>query len=570
MPIPDEPASARRARGGHLRAVEADEHDHDEHDGPDLEAVPDYPVGALAGPLRAFVQWAVADGLDAAAAGAAGLAALATVTGDAELALTSTFRVRPALWIVPIGGTGTGKSPALDQAFAPISDLYQAERDAWDSEAETCDGKDMRPKPRVPTLGDVTMPSAARWLKSTGGAGTLVYDELVTMLADFAAGDRGKLCEMWTARRPVHIQRVGDGGASNAIDIYVPRPVLSIIGMLTPDNIKELGKEGDGFRARWLVHLPTRRAELLDAGPQPDEWGAAIGVLYSARGQRRTWTLEGRARTLYEKARQRWAGMQDEALPQEVIEAGRKADTQCARIALVLAESLDPLPAPGGARPRKIPADAMRAAIAVTDYVMDCWRALPGSRVLSLTAADERMSGAVAELFAWLEGRPKGTDGLPAGEAARPFATRRDIQRARVGGAVTPGLLSAMLAAYDMRWPGNVVHVQQSGRGGNKRALYYFPKRAAQRRAHADKAVTVTASGAALPADSPRVAAGDGLGSVEESCHKEAVTATCDSFLVTASAVPCDSFSGVCSGCGGTLDAALVEAGLTTHGGDCG
>ena len=447
-----------------------------------LEAIPPYPAGQLVGPLRDLVEWGIRDGLPAAAIGAAGLAALATVTGYAELALSSTYTVRPALWITPVGNTGCGKSPALAQAFAGISALYDGERAAWAEQAKmAAEGAkvDVPPKPKALTLGDVTLPSAARWLEGNGGAGCLVYDELASMLGAMFAGDRAKLCEAWTARRALHIQRVGDGGASNAVDIYVSRPVLSIFGPLTPDNTKELGKEGDGFRARWLPHIIDGQAQMLDGGKQPETWTKAVSALYGHRDQLRRWHLTGSARTAYSLACERWKAELGQPYPQSVVEALRKAEVQCARIALVLAESCESEDIREYATDDRgsIPADAMTAAIALTDYVMDCWKALPGSSVLTLSMAEEKMSGAVDELFTWLENRPKGTEGLPEGNAPRQRATRREIQRARVGGASTAAMLSAMLDAYDRRWPGNVATIEQGGKGGRMRAFYYFPKR---------------------------------------------------------------------------------------------
>lgn len=479
----DDAREVRKHDRPYLRPVGDDEADGDE--AATLEPIPEYPVASLVGPLRDFVEWAIRDGLTPAAAGAAGLAALATVTGRAELALTSTFTVRPTLWIAPVGGTGTGKSPALDQAFSAVTDLYDAERSQWDAMAEDADGDKeltsaLPPKPQPIVLGDVTLPAVARWLRSNGGTGSLVYDELVTLLTGTMPVDRAKLCETWTARRPMHIQRVGDGGGKNAVDIYVSSPVLSIVGPLTPDNTKELGKEGDGFRARWLVHLIDGQSVMLDGGKQPETWTKAIATLYEARSQRRRWRLTGRARTDYERACQRWREAQGEPLPQSVIEALRKADQQCARIALVLAESCDlDLKQYATDDRGTIPAKVIKAAIALTDYVMDCWRALPGAATLNLSIADEKLSGAASELLTWLENRPKGTEGLPEGSEPRPRATRREIQQAKVGGAAKAQLVSAMILEYEAQYPGTVVRFKTGG-PGPERVYVYFPTRRAR------------------------------------------------------------------------------------------
>jgi Protein of unknown function (DUF3987) len=471
-------AEIRASRRAHLRPVPDQA-----GTGPDpddevvLEAIPDYPVSALCGPLADFVTWAVADGLPAAAAGAAGLAALATVGGHAELRLTSTVFVRPSLWIPPIGGTGTGKSPAEIQAFAEIERLYAAERERWEESREMAAeaGTTRLPRPDSLVSKDVTLPSVARWLKANGGTGTLLYDELEALLADLGHKDRAKLSEAWTARTSWHIQRVGDGGDENAIDIFVARPVLSIFGPLTPENTHLLGREGNGFRARWLPHLVATRAQMLNAGPQPQGWTRVIAALYVDREQR-TWRMEGAARLYFEKAAQRWTAEQDDPYPQSVVEALRKASIQCARITLVIAESLR---ADSGTATLDIPVEAVKTAIAITDYVMDCWKAMPGGTVLTLSMTDEKLTQASDELLAWLETRPKGVEGLPPDSEPRPRASRREIQQAKVAGAVKPRLLNALLLEYAERFPGCVVDAEQTGGkgGGKPRIFVYFPRR---------------------------------------------------------------------------------------------
>jgi RNA polymerase-binding protein len=76
-------------------------------------------------------------------------------------------------------------------------------------------------------------------------------------------------------------------------------------------------------------------------------------------------------------------------------------------------------------------------------------------------------------------GKPAGLGSAPEGSEPRPRASRREIQRARVAGAVKPRLLSALLLDYAERFPGCVVSADQtSGKGGGKpRTFVYFPKR---------------------------------------------------------------------------------------------
>jgi hypothetical protein len=103
----------------------------------------------------------------------------------------------------------------------------------------------------------------------------------------------------------------------------------------------------------------------------------------------------------------------------------------------VLAESLRP--ATGGA----LPAEAVTAAVAITDYVIGVWRALPGSETLTLSHRDWALSRAVDQLADWLE-RHGG------------HATRRELQAARVAGARTAQQVTALLLEYEQTYPGSV------------------------------------------------------------------------------------------------------------------
>jgi Protein of unknown function (DUF3987) len=481
-------ASGRPGLNGHHPAPE----DPDEMI---LAAIPEYPVKKLHGPLREFVDWAVRDGLLAPAAGAAGLSALATVCGYAELEFCSTVIIRPALWLIPIGGPGTGKSPARHQAFKPIERLYTAERQEWRRNCQTVKEQNAQlrqqreqatrggvtgadaPFPQRPeplTLTDANMPVVARWLEAGGGAGTLAYDEVKALVSGLTTADRAKMMEAWTARDALHIQRVGQGGDVNAIDIYVERPVLGIFGPLTLKDLNLLGQEGDGFRSRWLPHIVKGKARMLDAGPPPPSWAAVLERLYRAR-ELRTWHLGTDAANLYKEAKSRWEKEQEEPYPPGVIEALRKAETQCLRICLPLAESTYK----DGRR--VISADVMTAAVALTDYALDCWKALPGGSVLTLGYQDEKLVAATDELLAWLEDRPAGDEGLPKGSEPRPRATSREIQRAHVGGARDAESVWAMIGKYDRQYPGCLVKVEQTGGkgGGKPRTFVYFPRREA-------------------------------------------------------------------------------------------
>jgi hypothetical protein len=458
-----------------------------------LPAVPRYPVASLVGPLRAFVGWAIRDGLHPEAAGAAGLAALVTLTGPATLKLSDVKEARAILWIPLIGIASSGKSPVFDHAFARIRDhyadryeTYRSLLEGWEARRGT-DGEKAGTRPARPQpleYDDTTMEAVARWLlarKDNGNdaSGAVIDDELAATLEGLnqykggQGSDRSKWLKLWTGA-DLSIQRVGSGGARNEVHIYVRKPVCSLAGNMTPDNAHLMGKQGSGFRPRFLPHLaPAEAPEWHNAGPHPVEWTECIDQLLENR-EPREWRLAGGAMTEWASARARWRRQQDEAEPDDVIEALRKADAQCYRIALVIAESLNP--GAGG----DIPVSAVRCAVAIVDYVMGCWRALPGTNTMASSRAEDVMDSMSARLLTWLDSRPAGCEGLPAGSRPRPRAARREVQQ---WSHLKAANVAALLREHESRYPGCVVSAGgregdgKGSAGGIPTVYVYAPER---------------------------------------------------------------------------------------------
>jgi hypothetical protein len=459
-----------------------------------LPAIPRYPVRSLAGPLRDFVEWAQRDGLHPETAGAAGLAALVTLTGPARLKLTEVKEVRAILWIALIGIPSSGKSPAFEHAFARIREQYAASYQAYESEIEAwetrkdTDGETAGPKPAKPQpieYDDATVEAVARWLLAryqepdSDPSGAVIDDELASTLEGLnqykggVGADRSKWLKLWTGA-DLSIQRVGRGGAQNEVHIYVRQPVVSLAGPLTDSNVHLMGKQGSGFRPRFLPHLaPAEQPAWNDAGPHPAAWTKCIDDLLGNR-KTRTWQLTGDALAEWHAARERWRQQQDEPEPDDVIEALRKADAQCYRIALVIAESLNP--GAGG----DLPLTAMRSAVAITNYVIDCWRALPGADTMAASRAEDVMDAMSTRFLAWLWSRPKGTEGLPEGSKPRARATRREVQR---WSHLKAAKLTMLIMEHGERYPGCVVNAGardgegRGGSGGIATQYVYAPER---------------------------------------------------------------------------------------------
>lgn len=461
--------------------------DHGEQPPPEppepLAEIPRFPVDQVCGPLRSFIGWGVKDGLHPECVAAAGLSALVTLTGPARLRIGSAKTVRPILWVVLVGVASSGKSPAYEHAFALIRqafaeqrERYEAELSSWQDAVEAVGKKNagsppVRPEPFE--LDDTTTEAVARWLTARGidTSGAVIDDELAAFLEGLnqykggQGSDLSKWLKLWTGA-PLHIQRVGKGGSHNEISLYVPEPVVSVSGPLVPDNVNLLGKPSSGFRPRWLpFYAPAAEPSWNDAGDYPDDWTACIRKLAENRSPRE-WVLSGKARTLWEKARQRWHDQQSRPEPDDVIEALRKADAQCLRIALVIAESI--APGSGGG----IPAEAVASAIAITDYCVSVWGALPGNSNMTASRREDVMDTAHRRLIAWLESRPKGTEGLPEGSAPRARASRRELQRWL---HEPPAKIDELIMEHMKRWPGCVVTAKPE-RGPSTVWLYAPPR----------------------------------------------------------------------------------------------
>ncbi len=448
-----------------------------------LPEIPSFPVADISGPLRSFVAWGISDGLHPECVAAAGLAALATLIGPARLKVSPTNVIKPILWIPLVGIASSGKTPAYKHAFALIREAYaqrmqryEADLASWRESVESEGKKAAGPAPVRPQaleLDDTTTEAIARWLlaRNADTSGAVIDDELAAFLQSLnqykggQGSDLSRWLKMW-AGAPLHVLRVGRGASQNEIDLYVPDPVVSVSGPLVPDNLHLLGKPSSGFRPRWLpFYAPNLAPKMLKSGDYPADWQEAIAKLLASRDSRE-WTLAGKSRAAWLAARKRWHDQQDQAEPDDVIEALRKADVQCLRVALVLAESI----APGNAR--EIPADAMESAIAIVDYSIDVWRCLPGNSTMTFSRREDVMDAAHRRLIAWLETRPEGAEGLPEGSRPRPRATRRELQRWL---HEPPSKISELIMEHGLRYSGCVVEAKPQR--GPATTFVYAPAR---------------------------------------------------------------------------------------------
>jgi hypothetical protein len=423
---------------------------------------PVYPAHTLPGPLGDLV--AARGGLPAALVGGAGLGTLAAACPGARLHIAPTWVEAPALWLPLIAPRGAGKTPAMSLALQPLRDIEARWYDAYQRDLREWRNRpahERGPRPVDPTRlrADLTLEMLARVLHASGGIATLAHDELSMTLRSLgeykragAGSDRARILSLWSGQ-PWRYQRVtGD------VDILIARPVVTIIGTIQPELCRLLGDERDGMRPRWLPHLAALDPQAhVDGGEatRPPSWPALIEHMM-CRPTVATWTLNGHARTLWEQARARWKhAAQSTTETASTSAALTKADIQCARVALALAESLRP----GAGGP--IPADAMTAAVAIVDYAIGCWRALGEATGPGLSRREEVLDERVDRLRAWLDqhgGR----------------ATYRDLRRACVAGCRSASDLDAVLARYEATWPGTIT-VHERATGGLPTRIVHSP-----------------------------------------------------------------------------------------------
>lgn len=434
---------------------------------PHLPGIPDYPVDVLVGPLRDLVLASRPAGLSAALVGGAGLAALATAASMADLEIYESWVERPALWVPLIAPRGAGKSPAQDFAYRTLRDLnaksceqFHDELQIWNEQPKKDRGR--RPVDTSILVDDATIEVIARFLARGSGISSVDVDELRGWLESMGryrsggdGGERGRWLSLWSGA-PWRYQRV-----SNDTELFVRRPVVTICGGLQPPYHHLLGSEDDGFRPRWLPHLVQLDTTLKQGKPgDTAKWDEAITALYGLR-EHRTWRMSRAAHNAWNAAQSRWKQEAGGTETASVAAALIKADRQCARVALVLAESI--APGAGGEVSREV----MVCAVALVDYTLDCWRAMPDRDGLTLSRRDEKLQGAVDALADWLEQHGGKAD-------------RRQLTRAKAAKCRTVAELNQVLLMYEEIYPGSV-REERTGTRGPVGTVVYAPRRSQKR-----------------------------------------------------------------------------------------
>lgn len=427
---------------------------------------PDYPTDHLPSPMLS--QLGARGALHPVGVAAGMFGCLSVVNMTSRLLVEDSRIVLPTTWIPSVGDAGNGKTPAAEIAFAPFTEWEEKANHRYFTAMERWANLDKgerkgEPKPinESRIAGDFTMESLVRRLKGNLEAVALVEDELTGLLRAIGqykkdgGSDRSRMLSLWSGK-PWPYQRVGNG--EDPVVIYVRQPIVPVFGTIQPEFVGLLGDTGSGMQARWLPHLSGGREGNVTGVTDP-EWEATVRVLIDNMDRPRTWTMPGDsvARKEHQKAEDRWeADRRDPSQTSASSSFLAKGGEHALRIALNLAEA--------GAAARvgqrsgrieagEIPEWAVRGGIALVDYCAGVWRALPDAAPgMVRQYADKAVVERDGMLNAWLRGRSEGK------------ATRRDIQRARVGGARTPDDVDALIKRHEaIHGAGSVIYEKAGG-----------------------------------------------------------------------------------------------------------
>jgi hypothetical protein len=178
--------------------------------------------------------------------------------------------------------------------------------------------------------------------------------------------------------------------------------------------------------------------------------------MYILRQIARRWEFSEKAKALWRSAQQRWKADDRTELNASARAALKKADIHAARVALVIAASMEEGTGASGI----IGGSAMRAAIAIVDYALDVFRCLQPAGTFALTSRDEKAAAKAEELRAWLEETPNGKAG------------RRALLRGHVAGVRNKDDLDTLRDEYKKTYPGCV---RSEDIRGNWTEVFYAP-----------------------------------------------------------------------------------------------
>jgi hypothetical protein len=439
-----------------------------------LPAAPKFPVAVLPPAARTLVN---ESSLPAALLAGPVLATLLAACGDrVEVEYSATQIERPIALIVNVAPKSAGKSPSQRIGLQPLVTLnrglradYQADKQRWQERSR----KDRGERPANPAFirKRITPEGLLRDLAKLPAI-LACPDELEATLRDLAgyrvedsqSSGLSILLELWTGE-PQDYTRVGrSDGEHNAVELYIDRPTLVLVGGLQTVRHGLLGPIEDGIRPRWLVHLAERPPAGKRRDPSDDalaEYAALITCIFKRRAVTRRWRLDTETRSLFDVQVLDWkrrAASND--VNDSVAAALDKADANTLKIVCALAEAMLPAlpdwPMQVEGEPvllLGLPRQAMLDAIAWMEFILDCWACLEGGTPLARSQRERAVIDAANRVMDYVDIR-----GVPV--------TGNVLRNNRVGGVQTSDQLHEVLDMIDAMFPGLVERIPTGSRGG--------------------------------------------------------------------------------------------------------
>lgn len=214
--------------------------------------------------------------------------AAAMLTDDVRLCVTSrsSWFESARVWGVVIGGPGSGKSPGLKAAQAPLFALHRDLLGEWER-AHGAEDDDPPPQPGIYT-SDATTEALAEVLRDNPRGILYTVDELSSWLESHDAyrngsgKDRGEWLRLYDGG-PHQVNRIRRG------KFYVPNWGASLLSATTPVALRKLAPKlpDDGLLQRLLLvvvrsrELPDSDMLRIETKAQTEAWDVALRRLYA-------------------------------------------------------------------------------------------------------------------------------------------------------------------------------------------------------------------------------------------------------------------------------------------------
>lgn len=429
--------------------------------------LPEFPLEVLPTPARGYCEFLAEGGLPLEYLGPVALTLMAgAIGGLVKLQIGDGYWEEPnQLWTLTVGMTGSGKSPAvknlrraIDEIEGPWRRSYQEKLEEWKLLPLKERKNHTPPACKRMVIADATYEKTIRLLaEEQNQAGlVLIADEFASFVRGLGqykqanSSDRANFLTVWTSQ-PLSFDRVTDG-----VSLFVPHPVINILGGTQPHLLGALTGD-DGFRDRFLISIydkPIQAHEWVTPNGQQDRWKGFIQHLASIRDR-------SRSRLLTEDAKGSWLHFcnqfrniqNDPNTPGHLVGWTAKAPSHLARLALLLCE------ADGHG---EVNSGYLKKAYKLVSYFGAHYRQLPLNEPDPMLPSHRQGEDrAVQAIEAYLRRR------------SDHKATRRELQRAQVGGIRTGKELDTAIERYCDTHGLN--HKQEERVSGGQQVVLYAP-----------------------------------------------------------------------------------------------